>query len=156
MNESDSPRSYWTDFLALAICFIGEIVSVGGAVYVLLSEMSITGEPVWPLPGLVLLDWALLGAAGFLIPFFSFKKQSGKWLQAFWFCTGGFLPLILLGAFSIAPLVLIALTSFLISTVLLSLRRKSKWLQSLGFLMLGAICNLGLLLLFISIGQSGY
>jgi hypothetical protein len=104
----------------------------------------------------VLLDWALIGVIGFLVTFLSIRMDTSKWLRAFWFCTGAFLPLIILGAFSIGPFALIVFLLFLISAILLLIRRGSKWLESVGFLIIGAICNLGLLLIIISLGNLSY
>jgi len=155
-NQSDKKeeqRSSWLDFVALALAFFGAIVSLGGALSIYSSQAPIAETPLWPLPGFVLLDWALLGLIGFLPAYLSFRHLSSKWRLVAWFITGALIPLIVLGALSIGSIVLISFLFFVISTIILSIRKKAKWLESIGILMLGAICNLGLLLIIITLGN---
>jgi hypothetical protein len=153
MNENCERGRSWLDFIALSISFLGALVSIGGAVLILSDEASLAMTPVWPLPGFVLLDWAVLGFIVFLTAYLSFRQISAKWLQVSWFITGAFIPLIVLGALSIGLFVLIAFLLFVISTIILAIRRRAKWLESFGLLMLGAVCNLGILLIVITLGN---
>lgn len=153
VDKKEGQRSSWLDFLAFVLSFLGAIVSIGGALSITSSQAQIPGAPLWLLPGFILLDWALLGLIGFLSAYLSFRQLSTKWLQVAWFITGAFIPLIVLGVFSIGLFVLIAFLLFVISTILLAIRRRVKWLESFGLLMLGAICNLGLLLIIITLGN---
>jgi hypothetical protein len=139
----------------LVLSFFGAIVSFLGALSTYSSQAQIPEAPLWLLPGMVLLDWVLLGAIGLLTAFFSFRHVSAKWVQAAWFITGTFIPLIILGAFSIGLGVLVAFFLFVVSTIILSIRRRGKWLLSFGLLMLGSICNLGILLIMITLGNPG-
>jgi hypothetical protein len=153
MSENGDRGSSWLDFIALSVSFLGALVSIGGAVLILLDEASITMTPVWPLPGFVLLDWAVLGFIVFLATYLSFRQISAKWLLVAWFITGAFIPLIVLGALSIGLFVLITFLLFVISTIILAIRKRAKWLESFGLLMLGAVCNLGILLIMITLGN---
>jgi hypothetical protein len=55
--------------------------------------------------------------------------------------TGALLPLIVFGALSIGPLVLIAALFFLIAAILVMLHTKSKLLSMLGYWVIGAFGN---------------
>jgi len=153
LNKKDEPRSSWLDFVALILSFFGAIVSIGGA---LLISSSQAQSPLWPLPGFVLLDWALLGFIGFLAVYLSFRQSSTRWMQLTLIITGALIPLIVLGVLSIGSIVLISFLFFVISTIILSIRKKAKWLESAGIFMLGAIGNLGLLLIIITLGNRNY
>jgi hypothetical protein len=141
------------DFLALVLSFLGAIVSIGGALLTYSSQAQIPDAPLWPLPGFVLLDWVIVGLMGFLATFLSFRQSSAKWMQVTWFITGTFIPLIVLGAFSIGSAVLIVFLLFVISTFILAIRRRAKWLECIGLLLLGAIFNLILLFIIITLGN---
>lgn len=78
------------------------------------------------------------------------------WLQAIWFITGTFIPLFILGALSIGVAVFIVFLLFLISTIILSVRQRVKWLASIGMLLLGGVGNFVLLLIIITLGNSYY
>jgi hypothetical protein len=156
LDKKDDLRRSWLDFIALTLSFLGAIVSIGGAIIIYSSQAQDGMSPLWPLPGLVLLDWALLGLIGFLGAYLSFRQLSAKWLQVTWFITGAFMPLIVLGAFSIGLFVLIGFLLFVTSTILLAIRKRAKWLESFSLLMLGAICNLVLLLITITLGKPSY
>jgi hypothetical protein len=156
MNNEIAPHRPWIDFFALIFALLGAIVSVGGAVLVYISQLQFGQTPLWLLPGFVLLDWAILGLVCFLTIFLNIRQYSIKWLEATLFITGTFVPLIVLGAFSIGPLVLIGFMFFLISTLIQSFRQKVKWLKSFGLFLFGLICNLGFLLIIIFLGNLNY
>jgi hypothetical protein len=132
---------------------LGAIVSIGGALLTYSSQAQIPDAPLWPLPGFVLLDWVILGLMGFQATFLSFRQSSAKWMQVTWFVTGTIIPLIVLGAFSIGSAVLIVFLLFVISTFILAIRRRPKWLECIGLLLLGAIFNLILLFIIITLGN---
>jgi hypothetical protein len=156
MNTTDNRQLGWVDFLALGFSFFAVIVTVWGALAIVSVQDRVAGEPLWPLPGFVLLDWVLLGLMGFLTTYFCMRKLAEKWMQAMWFTTGTFIPLIILGAFSIGPIVLLVYVLFLISAIILSIRQKAKWLQSFGLMLLGGVSNLTLLLIIITLGNTYY
>lgn len=148
LSERHIPRA---DFIGLASAVIGAMISMAGASGVYVSQASTSVTTLWPLPGFVLLEWALLGIFEFIAAYYVFRWSSIKWQQAAWSLTGALIPLIILGAFSIGPLVLITFLLFVISIGLFAIRTKPRWLPSIGALALGVIINLGLLLLIITL-----
>lgn len=154
-NRKEQPRS-WLDFVAVIFAFAGAVVSFGGAFSLYAEQVQFAVAPLWPLPGLILLEWVVLGVVGFLSAYLSFRRLPGRWVRVSWFITGTFIPMIVIGAFSIGPFVLIAFLLFVISTIILAIRRDSKWLESFGMLMLGAILNLLLLYIVITLANINY
>jgi hypothetical protein len=155
MKKNNDRRSSWLDFLALVLSFFGVIVSIVGAFITFSSQAQIAETRLWPLPGFVLLDWVILGLIGLLTAYICIQQSSAKWLRVTWFATGSLIPLIILGGFSIGPFVLIAFLLFVISTMILAIRNRAKWLESFGQLLLGAIVNLIVLLTIIFLGNRG-
>ncbi len=137
------------DMLAVVLSFLAAIVTFLGAIITFTSQGLITGASLWPLPGLVLVDWLLIGVIGFGVTFFSLRRKTVGWLRMTWLLTGAFIPLIILGAFSIGLFVLVAFFLAVISTFIIAIRHRIKWLESFGFLMLGSIGNLVILALMI-------
>jgi hypothetical protein len=155
-NQADQkvePKNSWLDFIPLVLSFFGALVSLWGALVTYLSQSQIPEASLWPLPGLILIDWVVLGLAGFFTTYLCFKQVSAKWLHVAWFITGAFIPLIILGAFSIGAGVLIVFIFFVLSTIILTIRRKGRLLASFGLLLLGSICNLGILFILITLGN---
>ena len=149
-SEKRSNLSLWSAWIGFLLALVGWVIAVGGAVGFFASQVRIPGASTWPLPGLILLDWALAGLPTLVACAINLKSAPGRWIRAAWFGTGMLLPLIILGAFSIGPLVLITFLSLLAASVLLTMQKGSRWLESLGLLLLGAICNVGFwVLLFI-------
>jgi hypothetical protein len=128
-------------------------VSLGGGIGFAAQQASAPGESIWPLPGLVLLDWAALGVIGFTGILLAENPQDLAWFGASWFVTGALLPLAILGAFSIGPFVFISLVALLIAVILTSLQLKLSPLPHLKFLFIGIIANLALLLGLILLTQ---
>jgi hypothetical protein len=151
--KKNERRSSWLDFSAMLLAFLGAIGSFLGVIFVFASQEQIPAASLWPLPGLVLIDWVLLGLIGFFAAYFSFRHGSAKWVPVAWFIAGTFIPLIILGAFSIGLAVLVVFLLFVVSTVIFAMRQRGNWLASFGLFMLGSICNLGVLLLMIMLGK---
>jgi hypothetical protein len=143
-------------FLSLGLSFFGAIASILGAFITYSSQARIPEATLWPLPGLILLYWSLLGIIGLLITYLSVKQNHVIWLKAAWFITGTFIPLIILGTFSIGLGVLIVELLFLIATIILTIRQRAKWLECFGLWILGAICSLLILLVMITLGNLSY
>jgi hypothetical protein len=156
MNTDGKIKRSWVDMLALLLAFLGAIVSFWGSVVTYLYLAQNTDGPLWPLPGLVFVDWLLIGTISFVVTFFSLRKKSVGWLKLIWFMTGTFIPVIILGASTIGLFVLIAFILVVISTIIIAIRQESKWLLSFGNLMLGSICNLGVLAVIILLSNSGH
>ena len=146
----------WLDVLALILSFFVAIISCSGALVTYLAEAQIPQAPLWPLPGLVLVEWVLLGLSGLISAYLCLRRLSIIWLFTIWFLTGTFIPLMILGAFSIGAGVLITLLLFAVSAIIFTIRQDGKWLASFGLLMLGSISNLVLLLIVITLGNTNY
>lgn len=151
VEKKDDQQGSWLDIIPLVLSFFGAMASFSGAILTYLTQAQIPEASLWPLPGLILIDWVLLGSVGFLATYFCFRRVSTKWLHAGWFITGTFIPLIILGAFSIGAGVLIAFFMFVVSTIMITIRQRGKLLASFGLLMVGSICNLGVLLILITL-----
>jgi hypothetical protein len=156
MNKEDGRRNSWSGILALILAFFGAIVSFWGALVTYVSQAQNPEASLWPLPGLVLINWVFLGLMAFITAYLSFRQRSTKWVRLAWLITGMLIPLIVLGAFSIGLAVLVAFLLFVFSTIILAVRQESKWLESFVLLMFGAIVNLGILWIIIILGNQSY
>lgn len=154
VNIEQKQRSGWLDFIALLLAFFGSVASIAGALALYSSQAQFSEVSLWPLPGLYLVVWGMLGLLGFIAAYLTFRVSSLKWLLTLIFITGMFIPLIILGALSIGTLVAIGFLFFVISTLILAIRKKASLLESLSLFLLGAICNLGLLLIIITLGKT--
>ncbi len=149
LTDRHIPRA---DFIGLASALISGLFSVGAAIGMYRPLAQGVSGSLWPLRFL-LLDWALIGIIDFIAAYFVFRWSSSRWQLASLALTGALIPIIIMGAYSIGPLVLIAFVLFVVSYVLFALCRKPKWLESIGALALGIIVNLGLLLLLITLAN---
>lgn len=138
-------------------------VSLGGAIAFAAQQASLAstpGESIWPLPGLVLLDWAAFGVVGFTGILLAEDRDEPQArpsrFGASWFAIGAFLPLVVLGALSIGPFVFLSLVALLIAALLASLQLKLSLLPRLKFLLIGMAANLVLLLGMILLGQPSF
>ncbi len=152
ITERRIPRA---DFIGLAAGVIGAIISIVGAIWVYVTQAAGGTSPMWPLPGLALLDWAVLGIFVFIATYMVFRWSSIGWQQSTWFLAGALIPLTVLGAFSIGPFVLITLLLLVISIVLLALCRKPRWLPSILAFFIGGIINLAFLYIVIALVNRG-
>ena len=153
MAAMGEQKRSWVELLALVLAFLGAMISFVGASFIYLSQAQVAETNLWPLPGLALLDWVLSGSLVVIAVFFSLTRASKRWRAATWLFTGALIPLIILGVFSIGPLVLLSFLLFVISTAILALRSRSNWLVSFGMLMLGSMGNLAILLVIITLSE---
>jgi hypothetical protein len=131
--------------IGAVICLIGATAIAGQQ-----QQMNIPGESLWPLPGLVLAEWMLLGIVGFA------GVASGRpnSLLVAWSACGGLIALMIMGAFSIGPLVLASAAPLGGAALIASLRRRHDVLRSLGFLVAGSLVNATLLAVIFVVGFS--
>jgi len=106
---------------------------------------------MWPLPGLVLLDWALLGLLGMAGVALAGRGHPYRGAGAAWAASGGLLPLMILGGFSIGPVVALSELAILGAAILIFVRSRRGIIPSLGVFTAGAIANLTVLFLLISL-----
>jgi hypothetical protein len=128
-------------------------IALGGGIGFAAQQAALPGSSIWPLPGLVLLEWAAFGVIGFTGILLAENPANLSWFGASWFVIGAFLPLVVLGALSIGPFVLLSLVALLIAALLTSLQLKLSLLPRLKFLLIGIVANLGLLLGLILLAQ---
>lgn len=134
-------------------------ISLGGGIGFAAQQAawaSAPGESIWPLPGLVLLEWAAFGVIGFTGILLAETPHSLSWLGASWFVIGAFLPLVILGALSIGPYVFLSLVALLTAVLLTSRQLKVSLLPRIKFLLIGIVANFGLLLGVIVLAQPGF
>jgi hypothetical protein len=138
--------------LGAAICLLGAIGTANSQV-----QMSGPGESVyralWPMPGLVLIEWGLLGLLGLVSVALSNLLRDAAWSLGTWAVTGALFVLMLVGAFSIGPFVMVAVLCFGLSAALGLAHQRGDVKVDLLALVAGAIADLALLLFFILIGR---
>lgn len=83
------------DFFTVLLAFIGALIALGGSLIVLIDQAQTSGSSVWPLPALVLIDWAILGVRGFLDIYIGRKPFPAFWPRVVWFDAGALMPLYL-------------------------------------------------------------
>lgn len=122
------------------------------SVYVSQAQFQAPGESMWPLPGLVLVEWALLGLIGFLAIILSNSKIPARLILTGWVVCGALIAMGIISALSIGPIVLVAALSFLFADLLLAYRQKTRILQGLGALLIGLVGNAAILFILLVIG----
>ena len=140
------------NLLPLLLASLAAAISIAGAAGFMTSQAA-NGSAVWPLPGLVLLDWAIIGFIAPLVVYLEERSTGRHALDILWGLSGGLLPMVYLGAFSIGLFVLLSALPLLTCCAVLTLSRKQSWLRGLGFLATGLLLNLVVLLVFIALGR---
>lgn len=128
---------------------IGATICVLGAAGIMSGQAITGGGSLFPLPGLILIDWAVAGILGFLSSIAAFSPQYQRLGRGVWIMTGALLPLMALGALSIGPWVLAAVLCFLVASIMVAVLTKTQLLVNLGYLVVGLIGNLVIALAFI-------
>lgn len=121
---------------------LGALICILGAALIMGSQAIPAEEAIFPLPGLILIDWAVIGVLGFISTIAAFDPQHPHFVRGVWIMAGALLPLMILGALSIGPLVLASLLCFLASAILVVVQIRIRLLSNLGYLFVGAIGNL--------------
>lgn len=129
---------------------IGALICLVGAFMVATEQASIrTVEPdwfsIWPLPGLVLAEWGLLG----LIVLLGILVGKPWTIALAWAACGALVALVVLGAFSIGPTVLLALVFLTAAALMASLRQARDLFRDTGSLLLGTLANFAILALLV-------
>lgn len=123
---------------------IGAGVCIGGAM------VFAQGQGVlWPMPALVLIETALLGLAGLITVGFDSGEHTSQWGIATWAVCGGLAAIMIIGAWTIGPLLLFAVVAFAIAALLADRRRGRNVLSNAWVGVVGAAANAVLLFLFI-------
>jgi hypothetical protein len=123
---------------------IGATLCIGGAMAFGQGQSTL-----WPMPALALIDMALLGLIGLLAIAVDDGAHTLRWGIVTWAVIGGLIALMLVGAWTIGPLLLIAVLAFATAAILADTRRNRKILSDVGVLIIGAASNAVMLFLFI-------
>jgi hypothetical protein len=118
---------------------IGAIMCIGNA-----ASINPQGFPLWPMPGFLLTEVAILGVVGFLGIALEPQQLSTRWGFLIWIACGGLMSLSILTAFSIIYLLAAPALAFFGAAILADIRRKRKVLPDLGILVVSGIANFGL------------
>jgi hypothetical protein len=129
---------------------IGAIICMGGAASVVGSQPG----PVWPLPALVLIDWAALGLIGFIAAAIDGDAHSDRWGTVIWAVLGALVALTVLGALSIGPFVLLSALAFAATGLLRYKRGNRKVSNGMRVFAVGMVANFALLLVVILVGAT--
>jgi uncharacterized membrane protein HdeD (DUF308 family) len=132
---------------------LGALLCIGGAIGVWKAQLSSPAASLWPFPALVLIEWMLLGALGMIAAFGDRRSDPSRWTTVRWFICGALFGLLLLGVFSIGPLVLVAALAFLVAVMLAERERQHRVRVPLGILTAGTLGNVGLLLTLLSLAH---
>lgn len=128
---------------------IGAVVCVAGAIVIWQAQSSSVGLSLWPMPALALLEMALLGLAGLIGVALDSGGHTLRWGIIIWAVCGGLTALMIIGAWTIGPILLLAVLAFAIAAVLADRRRQRKVLPDLGVFTVSTVSNAVILFLFI-------
>jgi hypothetical protein len=130
---------------------IGAMMCIGGAASIWAQQQTfeIPGLSLWPMPAILLLEVAILGAVGFIGIVLEPRKLSTGWGFLIWIACGGLLGLSILGGIGFSVIVFLAAPAlfFFGSAILADIRRKRKVLPDLGILVVSVVANFGLFFL---------
>jgi hypothetical protein len=136
------------------LAVLGALLCIAGAIgFWQHAQRSSPNASVWPLPALVLLEWLLLGIVGAIAAVADRQSVRSVWTITRWTVCGALFGLLILGGFSIGPLVLFAALAFLGAAIMADHRCQRNVGVQVGLLTAGTIGNIGLLLLLISFVQ---
>jgi hypothetical protein len=138
-------------FIGRLLISSGAAVCIGGAAGFWSLQASLTGDGLWPLPALALLDWGILGFAGFLSANADGSPNPGWGTAAPWAIGGALLPLGAISALSIGPFVLLSAILFLAGAAWEVRRRSKITAQVLKWLAGGLVANAALIFVIITL-----
>jgi hypothetical protein len=92
---------------------------------------------------------AFLGLIGMLAVVLNGDERTSSWGRLTWAACGGLTALMIIGAFSIGPLLFWAVLAFALAGFLVDWRKGREILYDLGIFALGAVGNAAILLLLI-------
>ena len=130
---------------------LGAAIGIAGAALFWIQQAQISGDRIWPMPALVLIEWALLGFAGMFCAIESARTGSPRWSAAAWMADGALLPMAILGGFLIGPMVFLTLLPLLGAAAIADWRIGALSFKKLGYSGIGAAVGLVVLLFFILI-----
>ena len=132
---------------------LGALLCIGGATGVWHAQLSSPAASLWPLPALILIDWILLGVMGMIAAFGDRRSERSRWITLRWVVCGALFGLLILGIFSIGPVVLLAALAFLGAVMLAERQHQRRVSVPLGVLTTGTVGNIGLLITLIILAR---
>ena len=142
--------------IPLSSAILGALFATGMAGLVLIEQAASPGSSIFPMLFLVLFEWAAFGITGAVYLVLTELRPDTSQVRGAWSIVGAYVPLILLGAFSIGPNVLVSAVLLLVPTLILTLRNRLPIIRHLAILGIGTIANLVLLLAFIALARVVY
>lgn len=118
------------------------------------SSVQAPGESLWPLPGVVLLEIALLGLIG-LVAVALDNVEHARYLGVLtWAVVGALISLMFLGIFSVGPFLFPAVLAFSVAAVLADRRRGRRSASNLGLAAVIMVANGVLLIVLIALTRA--
>lgn len=132
---------------------LGALLCIVGATDFWQAQISSPAASIWPLPALVLIEWMLLGLVGAIAAIGDRRAARSWWTTIRWAVCGALFGLLIVGLFSIGPLVLFAALAFLGAVMLADHQYQRTVTVPVGVLTAGTVGNIGLLLTLISLAH---
>jgi hypothetical protein len=132
---------------------LGALLCIVGATGFWQAQLASPAASIWPLPALVLLEWMLLGLVGAIAAIGDRRAAPSWWTTIRWAVCGALFGLLILGVFSIGPLVLFAALAFLGAVMLTDRRYQRTVTVPVGVLTAGTVGNVAILLTLISLAH---
>ena len=132
---------------------LGALLCIGGATSFWQAQLSSPTASLWPLPALVLIEWLLLGVVGVIAAIGDRQSDRSRWTTIRWVACGALFGLVILGVFSIGPLVLLAALTFLSAAIVADRRYQRNVHVRIAMLTVGTVGNVGLLITLISLAH---
>ena len=123
---------------------VGASICAGAALVVWQSQPY----DVWPFPALYLIEIVALGMAGF-IGLITRSKGATRWGSVPWGAAGALLASVILGAWTIGPLLLPAMLAFLIAANVADVGSNRRWIRHLGIFIIASVSQASLMFVVI-------
>jgi uncharacterized membrane protein len=133
------------------LVMLGALLCIVGATSFWQAQRSSPAASIWPLPALVLIEWMLLGLVGVIAAIGDRQAARSWWTTLRWAVCGALFGLLIVGIFSIGPLVLLAALAFLGAVMRADRHYQRTVTVPLGVLTAGTIGNVGILVTLISL-----
>ncbi len=108
-----------------------------------MQQAQVSDERIWPLPALVLIEWALLGIACLVGVVESARSGSRRWLAVGWAACGALLPMAILGGFSIGEMVCLTMLPLFGAILIATRQGYSDFRYGLVYFGFGVIIKFG-------------
>jgi hypothetical protein len=132
---------------------LGALLCIVGAIGFWQAQLASPAASIWPLPALVLIEWMLLGLLGVIAAIGDRQAARSWWTTLRWAVCGALFGLLIVGIFSIGPLVLFAALAFLGAVMLADRHYQRNLTVPLGVLTAGIVGNVGILVMLISLAH---